>query len=241
MSVSHESFSTAAGPVPVDVYSPTPTGKYPGVLILHGTLGLEPPFGPEIVSFAEALSSNGVAGMIPQYFESTHTAAGDDAIKSLTENLHAWKSACGAALSFMAADRRVDATHVGLLGFSLGGHIALSLAMGRPAGMNLKGVVDFFGPTVQVPLNGDWSALPPVLIHHGTLDPLPIANSEHVVTELAAKGRKIVPEIFGTPPMGPKTDDQFVKYPGEGHGFKGAALAGSRDKTVDFLTKELKS
>jgi len=241
MSVSDESFSTAAGPICVHVYSPTPAGKYPAVLILHGTFGLKDPFGPDIVSFAEALSRNGLTAMIPRYFDSTHTDAGDDAMNSITENLSAWKTACGAALSFMAADRRVDAKHVGLLGFSLGGHIALGLAMGRPAGMNLKGLVDFFGPTVQVPLTGDWSALPPVLIHHGTVDRLPIADSEHVVDELAAKGRTVVPETFGTPPAGPKTGDQFVKYPGEGHGFKGAALAGSRDRTVDFLTKALKS
>jgi dienelactone hydrolase len=162
-------------------------------------------------------------------------------MNSLIENLPAWKTACGSALSFMAADPRIGAAHLGLLGFSLGGHIALSLAMGRPAGMNLKGLVDFFGPTVQLPLSGDWSALPTVLIHHGTLDPLSIANSEHVVTELAAQGRKIVPEIFGTPPTGPQTDDRFIKYPGEGHGFKGAALVGSREKTVEFLTKKLTS
>ncbi len=242
MPVSPENISTPVGSIPTYVYSPVPAGRRPAVLVLHGTLGLDPPFGPDIVSFAEALQKSGVAAVIPQYFTSTHTTAGDDAMNALMTKagaLPTWKSACGAVLSFMAGDARFDPAHFGLLGFSLGGHIALSLAMARPPGVSLKGLVDFFGPTSQVPLSGDWSALPPTLIHHGTLDPLPITDSEDVVRGLEAKGRKVTRLTFGAPPTGPHLGDQFVKYPGEGHGFKGAALAGSRDASVEFLSKNL--
>ena len=243
MPISHESVSTAAGPIPVDVYTPASPGKYAAVLILHGTLGLDPPFGPDIVSFAEALQKTGVAAAIPQYFRATQTKAGDQAMQALAADpraLPAWKTACGAILSFMAGDKRFDPTKFGLLGFSLGGHIALGLGMGRPSGVTLKALVDFFGPTVQVPLSGDWSALPPTLIHHGAVDPLSIANSEHVVKELEAKRRKVARVTFGTTPPGPLSGDTFVTYPGEGHGFKGAALAGSRDSTIEFLATRLK-
>lgn len=243
MPVSTESVSTAAGPIPVDVYTPASTGKCAAVLILHGTLGLDAPFGPDIISFADALQKSGVAAAIPQYFKATRTTAGDQAMQALLSDasaLPAWKTACGAALSFMAGDKRFDPTKFGLLGFSLGGHIALSLAMARPSGVTLKGLVDFFGPTVQVPLSGDWSALPPTLIHHGTTDPLSIENSEHVVEELEKKGRKVARLTFGTAGAGISAGDQFVTYPGEGHGFKGAALNGSRDMTIDFFAKRLK-
>jgi dienelactone hydrolase len=242
MPVSSECVSTAAGSIPLDVYTPASSGKCAGVLILHGTLGLDPPFGPDIVSFAEALQSSGVAAAIPQYFEVTHTKPGDEAMRALGTDpaaLPAWKTACGAVLSFMAGDKRFESTKFGVLGFSLGGHIALDLAMGRPAGVNLKALVDFFGPTVQVPLSGDWAALPPTLIHHGTADPLSIANSEHVVKQLEANGRKVARLIFGAG-MALQPGDQFVTYPGEGHGFKGAALAGSRDATIEFFAKRLK-
>jgi dienelactone hydrolase len=239
-----ENISTPVGSIPAYVYSPAPAGRCSAVLILHGTLGLDPPFGPDIVSFAEALQKSGVAAVIPQYFTSTHTTAGDDAMKALSTDavaLPTWKTACAAVLSWMAGDSRFDSGHFGLLGFSLGGHIALSLAMAKPARVTIKGLVDFFGPATQVPLDGDWSALPPTVIHHGTVDQLvPIVNSEHVVSGLESKGRKVIRLTFGAPPTGPHLGDQFVKYPGEGHGFKGAALAGSRDASVEFLIKNLK-
>ena len=48
MAASKESFTTAAGPIHIDVYSPPSTGKRAGVLVLQGTLGLDPPFGAAI-------------------------------------------------------------------------------------------------------------------------------------------------------------------------------------------------
>ena len=238
MTPSKEKFSTAAGPVHVDVHSPVSTGKHPAVLILHG-LGLEGSVGVDIASFAEALTNVNIAAAIPSYFESTHTAPGDEAFSSMSEHLPAWTTTCGAVQAFMAADTRFDATRMGLIGFSLGGHIALSLAMGRPAGRNVKSVVDFFAPTLVPALRGDRSALPPTLIHHGSSDPLTIENSRQLVRELEAT-RKVTPLIFGKPAPAAVADDQFIEYPGETHGFKGAALIDSRDATVKFLDKHLK-
>jgi hypothetical protein len=52
---------------------------------------------------------------------------------------------------------------------------------------------------------------------------VPIVNSESLVNELMAVGKT---EGLGY---------EFIKYPGQGHGFKGAALDESRTKTVEFL------
>ncbi len=238
MSMTPERFPSTAGPIPVDVYSPVSSNKLPAVLILHGTLGLKAPFGTDIVSFATALNDQGIAAAIPHYFESTHTHAGDEAMQGIFTHLPAWKAACEAAWDFVAADARFDGARLGVLGFSLGGHLALRLAMTPPAGRKFKAVVDFFGPTLTPEVQGDWSALPATLIHHGTADPLPIANSMHAVNELRAAGRTVTELTFGLA-AGPAADYQFVKYPGEGHGFKGAALSGSRESTVSFLKGHL--
>ena len=72
MAVSKESFSSAAGPIPVDVYLPQSSGKHPAVLILHGTLGLEAPFGPDIVSFAKALAWTRGVPIIPVHHLAGH-------------------------------------------------------------------------------------------------------------------------------------------------------------------------
>src|SRR5918993_4276808 len=217
MAMTQETLTIPSGPLPLDVYSPAQGGKRAGVLILHGTLGLDPPFGPDIVSFAEALNGKGIAARIPHYFKSTGTSPGDDAFNHMIEHLPAWKAACGAVLGLMGTDPRIDATRIGLIGFSLGGHLALSVAMGRPPGTSIKGVVDFFGPTLQPALRGNWAALPPVLIHHGTLDPLSIEHSRHAVRELESTGRTVTPLTFGKAPTGPVAADRFIEYPGEKH------------------------
>jgi hypothetical protein len=83
--------------------------------------------------------------------------------------------------------------------------------------------------------------VPPVLIHHGTADPLSIENSRHLARKLKEEAHRTVDRLtFGKPATGPATDYQFIEYPGEVHGFKGAALAGSRDATVEFLDKHMK-
>jgi dienelactone hydrolase len=243
----NESFLSAAGPIPIEVHLPPSGGKHRAVLILHGTLALEGQFGADIRSFADALNKNDMAAAIPHYFKSTPGTKpsdfepADKAVNLILTNLSAWKTACGDALAFMAADARFDATHMGLIGFSLGGHLALGLAMGPPAGTTPKGVVDFFGPTLVPELRGNWSALPPALIHHGIDDGVVvIQNSLNLVSKLRSARRTVAESEFPKLAPGPVGSDQFIKYPHEGHGFKGAALAGSRDATIQFLDAHLK-
>jgi dienelactone hydrolase len=58
-----------------------------------------------------------------------------------------------------------------LLGFSLGGHLALNVAMTPPTGVTVRGVVDFFGPTMTAPLLNKWTALPELTqARTGTVD-----------------------------------------------------------------------
>ena len=240
MSVSNENFSTAAGPIPIEVYSPSSGAKHAVVLIFHGTLELDPPFGAAIVSFAEELNKKGIAAAIPRYFKSTKTKPGDEALQGIFTHLPAWKTTCRGALDFIKKDSRFDATRIGLLGFSLGGHLALNLAMDATSAKSVKCVVDFFAPTIQPALDGAWSALPPLLIHHGTADPLGIDNSTKVVLKLAGVGRTVTPLTFGKAAPAKVNDDRFIQYPGEGHGFKGTALVSSRETTVQFLETHLK-
>ena len=66
-----------------------------------------------------------------------------------------------------------------------------------------------------------------------------IENSRHVVRELEAVHRQVTKLTFGQQPTGPLADDRFIEYPGEKHGFTGAALAASRDSTTEFLKRKL--
>jgi acetyl esterase/lipase len=140
-----------------------------------------------------------------------------------------------------------------LLGASAGGHLALLQAY-KNAVPAVKAVVDFFGPVdmtdlyntttdpttklgLQLLLNGTpttnaalyqssspityvKAGVPPTIILHGDADPLvPIAQSQKLETALKAAGVTV----------------QFVRYPGEGHGWFGAKLSDSFDKIGSFL------
>ena len=228
MKTTNESFKSGGKPVALEVFMPASTGRNPGVLILHGSFGLQPPYRADIVSFAEALAKIGIAASIPHYLDSTEdgTTSGIDIMKLIPEKRPSWRQACSDALTLMANDARFDAKRLGILGFSLGGNLALSLAMAPPAGTNLKCVVDFFGPTQL--LENHWSKLPPVLIFQGTEDHVVYpSESAYLVAQLeSAKKKK-------------GSDYIFESYKGEGHGFKEPALTKSRVETVKFITKML--
>ena len=214
--------------IQVDVYVPSSAGRHPASLVLHGTFGLLPEFRQDIVSFAEGLAEKGIVAAIPHYFDRTGTREGLDATLAGDDELAKWKETCGDALVFLRDHPTVNAGQMGVIGFSLGGHLALTLGMSTPRGTSLKCVVDFFGPTKRPALVGNRAALPPVLIHHGTDDQIvPIQDSLTLESELKAAGK-----IEGV-------GFRFIKYPGQGHRFTGPDLAAARKATIDFVEATL--
>jgi len=227
MSATSETFPSGGKSLTLDVYVPTASGKVPAVLVLHGSAGLSATYGADIESFAEALAGKQIAAAIPHYLETTGdnpalpTDAGELSLTIATKQ-HLWRQACADALAAMAVDPRFDSARLGVMGFSLGGHLALSLAMAPPASAPIAGVVDFFGPTFM--LDSSWSSLPPVQIFHGGKDEaVPISESERLQAGLIAAGRKSGVDYF------------YDIYPGQKHGFTGTDLAKSRDRTVAFF------
>lgn len=219
-----ESFISGGRSIAVETFLPPAQGRHPATLILHGTSGLVPPFRSDIVAFADALVSLGHVAVLPHYLERTGTAPGSDALAATSTQLEVYKAACRDALLFTRTHVHVDAGRLGLLGFSLGGHLGLDLAMSPPVGIRLKCVVNFFAPTRAPLLHGDRALLPPVLIQHGTADTVvPIEDSVSLVADLRAAGKV---EGLGY---------RFIRYPGEGHGFTGAALDASRRAAASFV------
>jgi dienelactone hydrolase len=219
-------FTSNGQTVTLDVFAIASTGKHPAVLILHGSFGLMPQYKADIVSFADALLANGIASAMPYYLQSTKTDPGLGVLNLITKNSLTWRQACSDALTLVAADTRFDAARLGILGFSLGGHLALSLAMDPPVGVTPKCVVDFFGPTRT--LEPHWTKMPPLLVFHGTVDPLVHpSESEYLVEQLKGVGKKEGGDYCYDPSKG------------QGHGFKGAELTKSRDATVHFFKTRL--
>jgi dienelactone hydrolase len=230
MSASPESFASSGKSVRLDVYMPATTGLVPVVLVLHGSFGMLPQYRADIESFAEALAANGIGAALLHYLDATGDgpALPLDHLDATIKTRHLlWRQVCLDALSAVAADSRFDSSRIGVLGFSLGGFLALSVAMDPPASVPIAGVVDFFGPTDL--LDTHWLRLPRALIFHGGADPLvDRVHSDRVASGLTVAGRK------------EGTDFTYEVYAKQGHGFKAPDLDDSRDKTVEFFKSVLK-
>lgn len=115
----NESLSSGYGPISLDVFLPASSGRFPAVLVLHGSFGLLPQYKADIVSFAEALVDIGIAAVMPHYLKSTGTQPGMGVLNEIPKKLRAWNQACSDTLTSMAKDPRFDAERLGSLGFLL--------------------------------------------------------------------------------------------------------------------------
>ena len=108
-----------------------PTGKWPGLLIFHGTDGL----GSQHLEFATTLTQKGYACLLPQWFGGISSRPHWQDLDPNDLQVF-WQT--------LRNDPRIDAQRCALLGFSRGGGLALLAASLLP---EIKGVVNFFGLT----------------------------------------------------------------------------------------------
>jgi carboxymethylenebutenolidase len=125
----------------------------------------------------------------------------------------------GDAVNFATQHASVDANRIGLLGFSLGAYLALSVASVE---RRIRAVVEFFGG-VPEELHG-FTRMPPVLILHGEQDRVvPVSEAIRLQQLLERTGSAYEVKL----------------YPNAGHGFNGLQLLDAGQRTLKFLRKYL--
>ena len=225
------SFTTGGVLVPVQIFRPAATNgaRAGAIIIAYGSDGLldtaSGPWKTMIEGYATDLAAKGFVALIPDYFARTGTKppinifspAGVDAIRNDRDS---WQATLADAVALAKGLIGVDRSRIGLLGFSLGGHLCLRLRA-IP-----KVLVEYFAPELDgIGVSGPLALK--VLIHHGEKDdfdsPVPIE------AELRANGAIVR-----------RTDHKNA-----GHGFgganpgDGAAAAASKVETLDFFEKNL--
>jgi dienelactone hydrolase len=220
-------FSSDGSSISAEVYSAASGGKGGIVVIAYGSDGmtdnLNGPWASMIRDYAEKLSSQGHTAIIPDYFARTGTVPGRRALEDISVHLDQWQATVMDAIMFASTLPGVDASRMGLLGFSLGGHICL-----KNRG-HAKVLVEFFAPElggVGSVASGPKNAQ----IHHGLADQLvPFANAKNIERVLASEG--VSTELFS--------------YEAEGHGFIGEdpknvqARRDSQERTLSCFGKYL--
>jgi len=185
------------------------------VCALHGSGGLG---NVGHLEFARMLANQGFCVVVPHYFESTGTVWADNA--TILREFARWMGTISDALDFTAKDEKADDSRIGLVGFSLGAYLALSLGSQQ---QRVKAVVDFFGGMPDhfaERLNG----MPPVLILHGAADFVVPVTEAHKIAELL-ESRKLPYEM--------------KLYENAGHGFRGLDMMDAGQRTFIFLKRHL--
>ncbi|MBN1819173.1 MAG: dienelactone hydrolase family protein [Prolixibacteraceae bacterium] len=205
------------------IEKPSTPGIHPAVIILYGSQG----WAPVYAAIAKDLADSGFVALALDYYaykEGNSVQAGND------ENWSRWQSSVKSAVTFLMEDTSVKRS-VGLLGYSLGSFLAVSIASSIP---EVKGVVEYFGggSSYTAELNSQVKNFPPLLILHGEEDQsVPVSKAYELRDAVLAQGGEVEIKI----------------YPGAGHGFNASWLPiyneayanDSFQRTIDFFRRKL--
>jgi len=215
---SRGSFESLGKAIGVERFRPAAAGRHPAILILHGAGGMDVG-GPEFREFGRELARRGYVAEIVHYFDQSGTRQADAA--TIARSYSSWLVTIGDAITGLAGREDVDPKRIGLLGFSLGSYLSLSIA-GRDA--RVAAVVEYFGGLPDL-FARNLKRFPPTLILHGDADPIVPVSEAHKLGRLL--GEKHFPH-------------EVRIYPGQGHRFTGKDDVDAYHAALAFFEKHVK-
>jgi carboxymethylenebutenolidase len=217
-SLQRQSFTSGGKSITVEIYEAAGvSGRCPSVLLLHGADGLS--YNGQYRAGAEAIAAAGYQVFLVHYLDRTGERRASFA--TLFGNFGIWMETVRDALAWAARRPEVDPDRIGIVGISLGAALGLAVAGGD---RRVKALVSYFGPLPQGAVSVG-ARLPPTLVLHGAADPIVPAANAAAIEELLR--RQSVPH-------------EIKVYPGQGHGFRGAAERDATARAVAFLGRHLK-
>ena len=209
-------FRSGGKDIRLDCFLPSSAEQsFPAVISLHGSGGnysgmAEP---------ARLLAAEGIAVYVLHYFDRTNTGYADSR-STILRNSPFWLKTLWDCVTFVAQEPNVNREKIGLIGFSLGAYLALSIAAFDP---RIKAVVEFFGglPKEVKPFARRYC---PVLILHGEADKTVPVQEAYDLQQILERNH--VPY-------------EVKIYADTGHGFNGPIWRDANDRTISFLTKYL--
>lgn len=213
---SQQTFDSGGRSITLDAFLPESNGqRFPAVIGLHGSAGGH----ASMSDPAAMLAARGFAVYVLHYFDRTGTTGVADK-QTAIRNFPAWGKTLWDAISHVEHQACVDPKRIGLLGFSLGAYLALTVAS---VDSRVKAVVEFFGGFPKE-MKIFMRRLCPTLILHGDADPtVPVEEAHHLQQMLEKKNVPYELQI----------------YPGVGHSFSDEIWDDARRRTLAFLQKYL--
>lgn len=207
-------FHSGGTPIRIDHYPPNHAGSSPTVILVHGSggplHGLDP--------FAGQAALFGIHVFVLHYFE--RTGHNWIAPSQIEPHFLVWLETLKDAVSFVASQPGVDASRIGLLGFSLGAFLSLALAT---QDSRIAAVAELFGGLPEHFIKNAGN-LPPMLILHGEQDTTVPIDRAHEL-ERTLQQHKIPYKI--------------KIYPDRGHVLKGLAQLDAMRLVAQFFRTHL--
>ncbi len=229
-------------------YQPKSKGKHPALVMLYGLdcLG-ESPARYEFI--AQRFVAKGYVVHFVHYFDCTriekkdvlamqnrikaslapkNLAVQDDHVRQCFLN---WVAAAKDGVEFCRAQDNVDPDRISLMGFSLGGFVAMSLLATEPE-LNLAAVIECFGGLPRELYKGFKSATPVMIFHGDRDDIVPVKEAYDLKALLKAKMCQVEEKIF------PNVGHMFLSDTGQ---LRLKEIAVAETMCLAFLEKHVKN
>ncbi len=210
-------------PITIERFDPRSGSSHLAVMLVHSGAGPEGDWRKS--GTLEALAAAGYSVFVPHYFDGPGKWSPSDKPEILLQYIPILND----ATRYIAIQPEIRNKGIGVVGFSLGGYLALALAeeeRSHPPPLRspeIKAVVDIFGGMPGF-AEERMTTMPPVLILHGADDDVVEVSHAYDLEKLLQK--KAIPY-------------EIKIYPHQGHGFTGDALQDSNKRTVSFLSAHL--
>jgi dienelactone hydrolase len=214
---SMDHFPSAGKKIRMEKYLPLKEGKYPAVILLYGSGGIGP--GPNgLRDLARDYARRGYVALLPHYFDQTGIRMAN--FVTIDRQFVTWMGAINHAIDHARGLPEVDGDHIGLVGWSLGGSLALEVAATND---HVAAVVGVVGGMAKVILD-KMKRMPPTLLLDGGQDPnYPVELARNLARTLKAKGVLV----------------ESVIYSDQGHAFTGAAAVDAGRRTAEWFDRYL--
>ena len=200
--------------------TPRPHGA---VVLLPGSHGWR----PDYARFARTFADSGFVALALDYYAETGRGASP---AEESRNWPAWQATVRNAVAYLDTLPPVSGRPIGLVGYSRGAFLAVSVASSLPA---VRAVVDFYGGGSDAdPAENEIPRFPPLLILHGEADAeVSVALAHRLYDRMRAHGGQV----------------EMHLYPGAQHVFNApwAATYSAPDaadawgRTIEFLRRRL--
>ena len=180
--------------------TPPSEGAGPGLVVIQEWWGLV----PHIEDVCDRFAAEGFTALAPDLFRGETTTEPDEAGKlMMTLNLEQAGKDMGGAVDFLSQSDAVRGSGVGVVGFCMGGGLALLLATQRPD--EIRACVPFYGVIPWESAQPDWSRLQAAVQGH-------FAEEDGFFTPDAARQLEQQLKDLGK-------EVEFFIYPGADHAF----------------------